>query len=90
MDERASLVVDGAGHARLMAPKGTYGWLVQPAGLAQKAVLGEKLDYAGVKITGIRAESRFDLNTLQVARPAFSGVAQVRDGVLTGVPAPLP
>lgn len=90
MDERASLVVDGAGHARLMTPKGTYGWLVQPAGRAQRAVLGEKLDYAGIRITGIGADSRFDLNTLQVSHPAFSGVARVRAGVLTGVPAPLP
>jgi cyanophycinase-like exopeptidase len=91
MDERASLVVDGVGHGRLMAPAGTYGWLVQPAGRAQKAVLGDPLDYAGVRITGIGPDSRFDLNTLQVAHPAFSGIARVRRGVLTGVPvAPLP
>jgi beta-aspartyl-peptidase (threonine type) len=45
VDERASLVVEGDGTARLMAPPGTYGWLVQPVGQPQRAVLGQPLDY---------------------------------------------
>jgi beta-aspartyl-peptidase (threonine type) len=31
VDEGASLIVDGAGLARLKGPAGTYAWLVQPA-----------------------------------------------------------
>jgi beta-aspartyl-peptidase (threonine type) len=80
VDERASLVVEGDGTARLMAPPGTYGWLVQPVGQPQRAVLGQPLDYAAVRITGIGPESRLDLATLSVTRPAFAGTARVERG----------
>lgn len=88
MDEQASLVVEADGAARLMAPRGTYAWLVQPTGLAQRAKLGKPLDYAPVKITGIGAESRFDLVSLKVVNPAFAGTASVAMGKLSGVPVP--
>lgn len=88
VDEDASIVVEGDGTARLMAPAGTYGWLVEPAGLPQRAKLGQPLDYAPVRITGIGPESRFDLATLKVTNPAFVGTASVMDGKLSGVPVP--
>lgn len=88
VDERASLVVEGNGQARLMAPAGTYAWLVQPAGQPRTARLGQPLAYAPVRITVIGPGSRLDLSTLQVTAPAASGTAQVDDGRLTGVPVP--
>jgi len=88
VDELASVVVEGNGEARLMAPAGTYAWLVEPAGLPKRAKLGQPLDYARVRITGIGPDSRFDLGTLKVMNPAFSGTATVANGKLTGVPTP--
>lgn len=88
VDEMASVVVEGNGHARLMAPAGTYAWLVEPAGLPKRAKLGLPLDYSRVQITGIGPDSRFDLTTLTVINPAFSGTATVANGKLTGVPTP--
>lgn len=87
VDEQASIVVEGNGEARLLAPAGTYAWLVEPAGLPQRAKLGQPLQYASVKITGIGPDSRFDLNTRKVTNPAFSGTAKVENGKLSGVPA---
>ena len=88
MDEQASLVVEADGKARLLAPSGTYAWLVEPSGLPKRAKLGQPLDYAPVRITGIGAQSRFDLVTLKVGNPAFSGAAIVANGKLSGVPIP--
>lgn len=88
VDEQASLVVEADGKARLMAPAGTFAWLVEPAGLPKRAKLGEPLDYPSVRITGIGAGSSFDLASLKVGNAAFSGVAQVRNGALSGVPVP--
>ncbi len=88
VDERASLVVEADGTARLMAPVGTYAWLVQPSGLPVQARLGEPLSYGAVKITGIGPSSRFDLASLKVENAAFSGVARVANGKLSGVPVP--
>lgn len=88
MDEQASLVVDDKGNARLMAPAGTYAWLVQPAGLPKRARPGQPLDYAPVRITGIGPDSGFNLATLKITNPAFSGTAKVENGRLSGVPVP--
>ncbi|MBB3861882.1 cyanophycinase [Novosphingobium hassiacum] len=88
VDEKASLVVEADGMARLMAPAGTYAWLVEPSGLPAKAQLGEPLDYPAVRITGIGPGSAIDLRRLKVSGAAFSGVAKVSGGVLTGVPVP--
>jgi cyanophycinase len=90
IDERASLVVEADGQTRLMAPAGTYAWLVEPSGRPQRATLGQPLDYASVRITGIGPASRFDLVNLRVDEPAFSGTARVRNGQLSGVPVPPP
>ncbi|MDB5686952.1 MAG: hypothetical protein JWR77_1541 [Rhizorhabdus sp.] len=88
IDERASLVVEPDGAARLMAPPGTFAWLVEPVGPPATAVLGRPLDHASVRITGIGAASRLDLARLKVIEPAFSGTARVEDGQLSGVPVP--
>lgn len=88
MDEQASLVVEASGAARLMGPAGTYAWLVQPSGLPKRAKLGFTLEYAALQITGIGPESRFDLPTLTVVSPAFSGRAKVVNGHVSGIPAP--
>jgi len=88
MDEGASLCVDGRGVGRLMAPAGTYGWLVELEGKAQRAGTGP-LDYPAVRITGIGKDSWIDLATLKVRDPAFAGTATVKGGRLSGVPAPV-
>lgn len=88
IDERAALVVEGNGQARLMAPAGTYGWLVRLAGARRHLRLGRPLDGARVQITGIDPGSSLDLAALRVRHPAFSGMASVQHGQLSGVPVP--
>jgi len=87
VDEGASLIVDGAGLARLKGPAGTYAWLVQPVGQPM-ARPGQPLDWPAVKITGIGPGSTLDLSTLKVAAPAFAGTAAVKGGRLANVPYP--
>jgi len=87
VDEGAALCVEANGKARLHTPPGGHAWLVQPATPARIRP-GKPLDWQGVKITGIGPEGALDLNTLQVTRPAFSGIARVAGGKLIGAPGP--
>jgi beta-aspartyl-peptidase (threonine type) len=88
VDQGAALCVDGDGIGRLMTPPGGYAWLVQPDGAPQTATPGKPLDYRAVRITGVGPNGAIDLNTLAVTKPAFSGVASVKAGRLSGVPGP--
>lgn len=87
VDEGAALCVEANGKARLHTPPGGHAWLVQPAAPA-RILPGKPLDWQGVKITGIGPEGALDLNTLQVTRPAFTGIARVAGGKLIGAPGP--
>jgi cyanophycinase len=87
VDEGAALCVEADGKAKLHTPPGGHAWLVQPA-KAARIHAGKPLDWESVKVTGIGPEGALDLNTLRVARPAFSGVARVTGGKLIGAPGP--
>lgn len=87
VDEGAALCVEADGSAKLHAPPGGHAWLVQPRG-APRLRPGKPLDWNSVQVTGIAPDSALDLNTLQVTRPAFGGVARVAGGKLIGAPEP--
>lgn len=86
IDEEGALCVEPDGLARFHTRNQGYAWLVQPDG-APKAVLGQPLDYASVRVTTLGADGEIDLKTMQITRPAFSGTASVQAGRLIGAPA---
>lgn len=88
VDQGAALCVDGNGVGRLMTPPGGYAWLVQPDGAPQTATRGKPLDYRAVRITGVGPDGAIDLKTLAITKPAFSGRASVKAGILYGAPGP--
>jgi beta-aspartyl-peptidase (threonine type) len=95
IDEGAALCIDGDGLARLYPGKeGGYAWLVQPTRPSSTIAAGRPLELGGVRITGIGADSRLHLPSLDVDAPAFSRIADVHAGVLasreSGAAAPKP
>jgi cyanophycinase len=87
IDEGSALCVEADGTARLHNGNGGFAWLVEPvdkAAITRAGVFGS----ARVRITGISTASVLDLNRLAVRDPAFSGIAEVRDGKLLDVPGP--
>lgn len=85
VDEDSALCVEADGTARLQAPAGGFAWLVQPDGAAQ-ITAGKALEWEAVRITGMGPDGVLDLTTMQIANPAFAGVAQVVGGKLIGAP----
>ncbi|WP_404333653.1 cyanophycinase [Sphingomonas sp. MMS12-HWE2-04] len=86
VDEESALCVEADGSTQLYSRSGGFAWLVQPAGRAAVKP-GTPLDWSGIRVTGIGPDSRFDLNQLRVAAPAFSGTARVKAGQLLDAPA---
>ncbi|QAY80057.1 peptidase [Sphingosinicella sp. BN140058] len=89
VDEGSALCVEADGTARLHTPDGGFAWLVEPQGRPALAP-GMPLDWRRIRITGVGADSILDLGTMRVTNPAFSGEAEVRQGVLVGAPGPGP
>jgi len=83
VDERTALCVDGEGTGRVFTAHNGFAWLVQPDGKPQRAVAGKSLVYRDVHITGIGPQSRIDLRTMKVDKPAFQAMAHVENGQLT-------
>jgi beta-aspartyl-peptidase (threonine type) len=83
VDQDAALCVDGNGIGRLFTIDNGFAWLVQPKGAPERIEAGKPLDYPGTRITGVGTQSRIDLKDLEVSRPVFDAVADVRDGELT-------
>ena len=86
VDEDGALCVEADGTGRFHTASSGYVWLVQPEG-APRAVLGQPLDYAAVRVTTMGVDGEIDLKTMTITRPAFSGTASVRGGRLMDVPA---
>ena len=85
VDEDGVLCVDGDGVGRFYTASRGHAWLIQPDG-APRISAGAPLDYPAVRITTLGTDGEIDLKTMMITRPAFSGVASVADGRLTGVP----
>lgn len=86
IDEDSALTIEADGTGRLYTLSDGHAWLVQPDGAPAFGPDGA-LDWTAVRLTGIGPESTIDFNTMQVSNPAFSGVASVDNGELSGVPA---
>ncbi|MFL6593097.1 MAG: cyanophycinase [Luteimonas sp.] len=82
IDEGAAMCIDGDGVGRVFPGKGGFAWLVEPTQPASRIERGKPLAISGVRITGIGPLSRLHLRTLQVDTPAFSKVAEARNGAL--------
>ncbi|AQR74215.1 peptidase [Sphingomonas sp. LM7] len=85
VDEQSALCVEADGTARLRTRNGGFAWLVRPRNKPVIA-LGTPLDWSDVEVTGIGPDSRFDLESLRVGDPVFSGVARVVGGRLLDAP----
>lgn len=82
VNERAALGVDGDGIGYVFTTNNGFAWLVQPQQAPAVLAAGKPLTFAGIRITGIGTQSRIDLRDMQVERPAFRAIADVRDGHL--------
>lgn len=82
IDENTVLAVEADGSARLFTGNGGYAWLFEPTGAAETKA-GVPLTFRNVAVTGIGADSRFDLATRKVTNPAFRAVFDVQNGVPT-------
>lgn len=85
VDEEGALVVEADGMGRFHNRGRGYAWLVQPQG-QPGAVLGQPLNFENVRVTTLGTEGLIDLKTMTIDKPAFSGVASVRDGRLANAP----
>lgn len=87
IDENTALCVDESGVGRIITDSGGSAWLIRPLRGADRIIRGRSLNFAGVPIVGIGADSSIDLKSFEVSRPSFRLIADVRDGVLTMRPA---
>jgi len=85
VDEEGALVVEADGKARFHTRSDGYAWIVQPHGKPSSGV-GQPLDYAKVRVTGVGINSEIDLKTMHVTQPAFTGDAVVSGGWLINAP----
>jgi beta-aspartyl-peptidase (threonine type) len=77
VDERTALCVDGEGKGHLFTMHNGFAWLMQPAGMPQRAVAGKPLVYRDLRVTGVGTQSGIDLVTMKVDKPAFQAMATV-------------
>src|SRR3546814_15908855 len=57
-------------------------WLVRPTQAPGRLERGQPLEVDGVRVTGIRADTRLRLPGLEVQAPAFETIARATDGEL--------
>ena len=82
VDEEAALAVEPGGDARLYSNKpGKHAWLVQPVGGAAPE-RGRPLELAGVQVTGIDADTRYNLASGAIERAGFTRTYDVAAGAL--------
>lgn len=70
IDEGTALCVEPNGDARLFTEKSGLAWLVAPTRPPERLAPGEPLQQRGVQVIGIGPETRFNLTTLDVQKPA--------------------
>ncbi|MBC8040588.1 MAG: cyanophycinase [Opitutaceae bacterium] len=82
IDEATALCVEADGSARVHTSRKGLAWLVQPTKPASPLTAGQPLAIEGVAVIGLGPDSRLNLLTLEVERPAASSVVAARDGRL--------
>jgi len=86
VDEQAALVVEPDGSARLYAREpGKHAWLVQP-GAFGTPMRGQPLELPDLRVTGIDADSRYNVATGVIERAAFTRTYDAKGGVLSQRP----
>ena len=84
VDEDTSLCVDRAGVGHVFTLNGGYAWLIRPRHAAATLAPGQPLTMPAVPMVAIGPDSRVDLSTFKVDRPAFEFMVEVKQGVLLG------
>jgi L-asparaginase / beta-aspartyl-peptidase len=79
IDEKAALCVEADGRARVHSIGRGFAWLVRPMRIPD-ALGAAPLNFRGVPVVGIGAESEFNLATFAVTRPAFTLIVNVVNG----------
>jgi len=79
IDEGTSLCVGADGVGRVFTADNGVAWLLQPSDIPRLAP-GKPLNELGVRVTGIGTQSRIDMHDFSVQHPAFSRIADVREG----------
>jgi beta-aspartyl-peptidase (threonine type) len=83
IDENACLTVEANGKAHFYADTpDKHAWLVT-GGVVRDLHVGKPLNATGIHVTGINADSRFNVLTQDVENPAFERTYDVRNGTLT-------
>jgi cyanophycinase len=82
VDEATALCVEADGTARVHTSRRGLVWLVQPTRPASQLTAGQPLAIEGVAVIGLGPDSRLNLLTLEVERPAASSVVSARNGRL--------
>lgn len=87
IDEKTALALepDGSGRVYTMAPNGRA-WLMVPAKPAETLKPGEPLTLRDVRVIALGPDSRVNLSTLAIERPAAVSVVSVIAGRLSSLP----
>jgi beta-aspartyl-peptidase (threonine type) len=79
IDEKAALCVEANGAGRVYSIGRGFAWLVRPL-RAPDALAAAPYNFRGAPVVGLGEESRIDLNTFAVTRPAFSVNVNIING----------
>lgn len=84
IDEKTALAVAADGRAQVFttAPEGRA-WLMLPTKAPEKPTAAQPLTFRDVRVIALGPESRFDLRTLAVEKPAAVSLVSVVDGKLS-------
>ncbi|MEH6422438.1 cyanophycinase [Pseudomonas sp. CGJS7] len=82
VDEYTALCIDARGDGRVFSGNGGKVWLVRARQPAQVYRSGSPLSVRGVTVTGLGSDSALRMSDLQVERPAFAELYDVRAGQL--------
>jgi cyanophycinase len=88
IDEKTALCIDARGEGRVFTGAQGRAWLVFPRQPAETLVAGRPLRIADVRVVTLDPDSRFDLKTRAIQRPAAAYRASAQDGELTLQPEP--
>lgn len=88
IDEATALCVEADGSARVHTARDGLAWLVQTTRPATQLSSGKPLVIDRVTVIGLGPDSRLNLHTLEVERPAASSVVSAREGRLFSDSAP--
>jgi beta-aspartyl-peptidase (threonine type) len=86
IDEATALCIEPDFTAKVFTEKNGLAWLVVPKNSPEVIAPGQPLVARGIQVIGLGPDSAFNLNTLNVDRPAAVRVIAAADGKLTDEP----